>query len=109
MRQLLAVSGRRWQRSVALGAQGSPEASSGGIYVVRPTGLFGDDPNVTDEWLPSNHILSYRTRAPLHIGDEVEHSAVHNPSVLQSMLESLARLRADGRDVSELQMAWRAT
>jgi rifampin ADP-ribosylating transferase len=62
---------------------------------------------VTDKRLPGNPTRSYRTRAPLHIVGEVEELAVHDPSVLQTMLESLARLRADGRDVIEVQMAWR--
>jgi len=73
----------------------------GHIYVVRPLGPFEDDPNVTDKRFPGNPTASYRTRDPLRVLHEVEEWEGHPPDVLQEMLDSLARLRAEGLDVIE--------
>lgn len=47
--------------------QGSPR-----VYLVRPTGNYEDDPNVTDKKFPGNPTRSYRSRAPLEILSEVQ-------------------------------------
>lgn len=73
----------------------------GHIYVVEPLGPFEDDPNVTDKRFPGNPTQSYRTRHPLRIVAELEEWEGHAPDVLQGMLDSLARLRAQGLDVIE--------
>ena len=73
----------------------------GRVYVVEPTGPFEDDPNVTDKRFPGNPTRSYRTRAPLRVVGEVADWPAHDPEVLQGMLDSLARLRAQGLDVIE--------
>jgi hypothetical protein len=83
--------------AVALGGAAGP----GHIYVVEPTGPFEDDPNVTNKRFPGNVTQSYRTRYPMRIVDEVEHWDGHAPEVLQAMLDSIAKLRADGLDVIE--------
>ncbi|MFP4511761.1 MAG: NAD(+)--rifampin ADP-ribosyltransferase [Acidimicrobiales bacterium] len=71
------------------------------IYVVEPTGPFEDDPNVTNKRFPGNVTQSYRTRHPMRIVGKVESWEGHPPEVLQSMLDSIAKLRADGLDVIE--------
>lgn len=71
------------------------------IYVVEPTGPFEDDPNVTNKRFPGNVTRSFRTRHPMRIVGEVESWEGHPPEVLQGMLDSLAKLRADGLDLIE--------
>jgi rifampin ADP-ribosylating transferase len=83
--------------STALAATGE----RGHVYVVEPLGPFEDDPNVTDKRFPGNPTESYRTRHPLRVVGEVEDWAGHEPEVLQAMLDGLARLRAEGRDLIE--------
>jgi rifampin ADP-ribosylating transferase len=68
---------------------------------VEPTGPFEDDPNVTDKKFPGNVTQSYRTRHPMRIVGEVERWEGHPPEILQGMLHSIAKLRADGLDVIE--------
>lgn len=41
------------------------------VYIVKPTGEFEDDPNVTNKKFPGNPTCSYRTREPLKIIGEV--------------------------------------
>lgn len=69
------------------------------IYVVEPTGLVEDDPNLTDKKFPGNPTLSYRSREPLRVIAEVTKWQRHPPAQLQEMKDSLARLRAEGRGV----------
>jgi hypothetical protein len=73
----------------------------GRVYVVEPTGPFGDDPNVTNRRFPGNVTHSYRTRRPMIIVDEVHDWEGHPPDAVQSMLEHIARLRNLGLDVIE--------
>lgn len=73
----------------------------GHVYVVEPTGPFEDDPNVTNKRSAGNPTRSYRTRHPLRIISEVHDWEGHAPEVLQSMLDSLARLREQGLDLIE--------
>ena len=71
------------------------------LYVVEPTGPFEDDPNVTNKKFSGNVTQSYRTRHPLRIIGEVDSWERHPPEILQGMLDSIAKLRADGLDVIE--------
>lgn len=73
----------------------------GHVYVVEPLGPFEDDPNVTDKRFPGNPTQSYRTRDRVRVVGEVIDWVGHEPDVLQGMLDSLARLRAEGRDLIE--------
>jgi hypothetical protein len=73
----------------------------GRIYVVEPTGPFEDDPNVTDKRFPGNPTRSYRSRRPVRVVGEVADWPGHAPEVLQRMLDGLAQLRAEGRDLIE--------
>jgi rifampin ADP-ribosylating transferase len=83
------------------GAELAAGTGRGRIYLVEPSGEFEDDPNVTNKRFPGNVTQSYRTRHPMRIVDEVEHWDGHAPEVLQAMLDSIAKLRADGLDVIE--------
>ena len=69
------------------------------VYEVVPLGPFEDDPNVTDKRMPGNPTRSYRSQEPLLVTAEVSDWPRHEPEELQAMLTSLARLRAEGRDV----------
>jgi rifampin ADP-ribosylating transferase len=73
----------------------------GHIYVVEPLGPFEDDPNVTDKRFPGNPTQSYRSRQPLRVVAELHDWQGHPPDVLRAMLDNLAELRAQGRDLIE--------
>jgi Rifampin ADP-ribosyl transferase len=88
-----------WGAELASALAGSQER--GHIYVVQPLGPFEDDPNVTDKRFPGNPTESYRTRYPLRVVCELDNWAGHAPEVLKGMLDSLALLREQGRDVIE--------
>ena len=88
-----------WGAELATALAGTGER--GHVYVVAPEGPFEDDPNVTDKRFPGNPTESYRTRSPLRVVGEVTDWAGHPPEVLQAMLDGLALLREQGRDVIE--------
>jgi hypothetical protein len=88
-----------WGAELATALAGHQER--GRVYVVEPLGPFEDDPNVTDRRFPGNPTQSYRTRSPLRVVGEVADWAGHAPEVLQTMLDHLALLREQGRDVIE--------
>lgn len=69
------------------------------IYLVEPAGPFEDDPNLTDKRFPGNPTQSYRSREPLRVVGEVTGWQPHSAEQLQQMKDSLARLKAEGRDV----------
>lgn len=83
------------QLSAALAGLEDP----GHVYVVEPLGPFEDDPNVTDKRFPGNPTQSYRTRSALRVIAELDDWQPHPPEALATMLDNLARLRAEGRDV----------
>jgi len=88
-----------WGAELATALAGSSER--GHVYIVRPTGPFEDDPNVTNKKYPGNITQSYRTRQPLQVVGEVEKWNGHAPEVLDGMLDNIARLREQGLDVIE--------
>lgn len=67
------------------------------VYAVEPTGVFEDDPNVTDKKFPGNPTRSYRSSAPLRILDEITDWPRLTPEGLQMWRERLATLLADDR------------
>lgn len=83
-----------WGAELATALAGS--AGRGHIYIVEPTGVFEDDPNLTNKRFPGNPTRSYRTRQPLRIVGEVKDWSGHPPEVLQAMLDNLAALRRSG-------------
>ena len=88
-----------WGAELATALAGVPER--GHVYLVEPVGPFEDDPNVTGKKFPGNPTRSYRTRQPLRVVGELDDWTPHPPEVLQRMLDGLATLRAEGRDVIE--------
>lgn len=91
------VAGLAAQMAAALaGVEGR-----GHVYVVEPTGPFEDDPNVTNKRFQGNPTKSYRSRHALRIVCEVQEWEEHGAEVIQRMLDGLARLRAQGRDLIE--------
>jgi hypothetical protein len=88
-----------WGAELATALAGSGER--GRIYVVEPTGPFEDDPNLTNKRFPGNPTRSYRSGHPLRIVSELDDWEGHEPDVLKAMLDSLALLREQGRDLIE--------
>ncbi|SEQ46938.1 rifampin ADP-ribosylating transferase [Devosia sp. YR412] len=66
------------------------------IYIVRPTGVFFDDPNLTDKKFPGNITQSYRSQSPLEIIGEVESWDGHDPEQLRVMQENVERAKQAG-------------
>ena len=67
------------------GAELSSGEGPGRIYVVEPTGVFEDDPNLTDRKFPGNPTQSFRTREPLRVVRELVGWAGHPPEKLEAM------------------------
>jgi hypothetical protein len=91
-----AMDAAIWGAELSAALAGSDER--GHVYEVEPLGRFEDDPNLTNKRFPGNPTRSYRSRHPLRVVREVGWEG-HAPEVLAGMLESLARLREEGRDV----------
>ncbi len=68
----------------------------GRIYQVEPTGMFENDPNLTDKKFPGNPTRSYRTRQPLRVVGEVLDWEGHSPEVLKQMRDHLEELKRLG-------------
>lgn len=88
-----------WAAELAVALAG--DHGRGYVYVVKPTGPFEDDPNVTNKRFPGNVTQSYRTPHPMVVVEEVEHWPGHPPAAIQGMIDNLARLREQGLDVIE--------
>lgn len=67
------------------------------VYEVEPTGVFEDDPNVTDKKFPGNPTRSYRSAAPLRVVREVVDWPRLTPEALATWRARLAELAADER------------
>jgi len=81
-----------WGAELALGE------GLGRIYRVEPTGLFENDPNLTDKKFPGNPTRSYRSKEPLRIVGEVLGWQGHTPEELLNMRQTLDRLKQLGVD-----------
>ncbi|SDI31630.1 rifampin ADP-ribosylating transferase [Chryseobacterium jejuense] len=53
------------------------------VYIVEPTGVFENDPNLTDKKFPGNMTRSYRSEAPLKIVGEAVEWSKPSPEELQ--------------------------
>lgn len=69
------------------------------IYVVEPTGVVVDDPNLTDKKFPGNPTLSYRSRDPLRVVGEVTKWRGHSVDQIQGMRGHLDRLKTEGAEI----------
>ncbi len=84
-----------------LAAEIAAELAEGGaiprVYVVEPTGVFENDPNVTDKKFRGNPTRSYRSSAPLKITGEITDWTRLTPQALQMWRERLTTLPSDQR------------
>jgi hypothetical protein len=81
------------------GAELAAGTGRGRIYIVEPTGLFVDDPNLTDKKFPGNPTQSYRSREPLRVIGEITEWQGHAPEQLQAMKDGVARAMAEGAEI----------
>ncbi|WP_394338017.1 NAD(+)--rifampin ADP-ribosyltransferase [Chryseobacterium lactis] len=59
------------------------------VYIVEPTGVYENDPNLTDKKFPGNPTRSYRSQTPLKIIGEATDWHKPNPEELQKFREKL--------------------
>ena len=59
------------------------------VYIVEPTGIYENDPNLTDKKFPGNPSRSYRSEAPLKIVGEVTDWVRQTPEELQKFRDKL--------------------
>ena len=78
------------------GAELAAGEGRGRIYLVKPTGEFEDDPNVTDKRFPGNPTQSFRSRAPLRVVGELADWVGHSTEKLQAMRDGIEALRRRG-------------
>jgi rifampin ADP-ribosylating transferase len=83
------------------GAELAQGEGRGRIYIVKPTGPFEDDPNLTDRKYPGNPTKSYRTRDPLRVTGEVTDWKGHSPEELKVMRDFLEELKQRGVEAIE--------
>lgn len=83
------------------GAELAVGEGPGRIYIVKPTGPFEDDPNLTDKRFPGNPTKSYRTRDPLRVTGEVTDWEGHSPEQLKAMKDHLEELKRLGVEAIE--------
>jgi hypothetical protein len=83
------------------GAELAVGEGRGRIYIVEPTGLIEDDPNLTDKRFPGNPTKSYRSREPLRVIGEVLEWTGHSPERLREMLDHLEKLKEQGIEAIE--------
>ena len=84
-----------WGAELALGE------GPGRIYIVKPTGLIEDDPNLTDKKYPGNPTKSYRSRDPLRVIGEVTDWQGHTPEEIKAMKDHLEQLKQLGVEAIE--------
>jgi rifampin ADP-ribosylating transferase len=78
-----------------MAAELAPGDAAPRVYAVKPTGIFEDDPNVTDKKFPGNPTRSYRSTEPLEILDEVTDWKKMSPEDLASWRERIANVKGD--------------
>jgi hypothetical protein len=69
------------------------------VYVVKPTGQYDDDPNVTDKKFPGNPTRSYRTSAPLVVLEEITDWTRQTPEALEVWRERLTKMRDNNAEI----------
>ena len=65
------------------------------VYIVEPTGVFEDDPNVTDKKFPGNLTRSYRSKLPLKIVGEAVDGAKLTPGQRQEWEEKFEKSKGE--------------
>lgn len=80
-----------------LAAELAPGDGAPRVYAVEPTGVYENDPNVTDKKFPGNPTRSYRSSAPLRVIGEITTWTRQTPEALQTWRDRIEALRADER------------
>jgi hypothetical protein len=83
------------------GAELAVGEGRGRIYIVEPTGIIEDDPNLTNKKFPGNPTKSYRSRNPFRIIGEVADWKGHSPERLKEMLDHIESLKQSGVEAIE--------
>ena len=83
------------------GAELAVGAGRGRIYIVEPTGLIEDDPNLTNKRFPGNPTKSYRSRNPCRVTGEVREWTGHSAERLKEMHDHLEDLKRRGIEAIE--------
>jgi rifampin ADP-ribosylating transferase len=78
------------------GAELAVGEGPGRIYIVEPTGLIEDDPNLTNKKFRGNPTKSFRSREPLRVTGEITDWQGHSPEALKAMKDGLERLERLG-------------
>ena len=78
------------------GAELSSGNGSERIYLVEPTGVIEDDPDVTDKKFPGNPTRSYRSIYPLKVVAEVINWTGHPRELVTAMKDHLGKLKDQG-------------
>lgn len=71
------------------------------IYIVEPTGLIEDDPNLTDKKFRGNPTKSYRSLYAFRVIGEIMEWQGHSPEQLKAMKDNLERLKELGIEAIE--------
>lgn len=66
------------------------------IYLVEPTGIIEDDPDLTNQKFPGNPTKSYRSTAPFRVVGEVTVWQGHPQEQVEAMKKSLQKLKEEG-------------
>jgi len=78
------------------GAELAAGDGPGRIYIVEPTGVIEDDPNLTDKKFRGNPTKSFRSREPLRVTSEIIDWHGHSPEALKAMQDALEQLEQLG-------------
>jgi hypothetical protein len=70
----------------------------GRIYLVEPTGMIEDDPDLTDKKFPGNPTCSFRSQHPFRVVGEVSTWQGHAPEQVKAMKDALEKLKEQGID-----------
>lgn len=69
------------------------------VYVVEPTGVYEDDPNVTDKKFPGNPTRSYRSADPLRVvGEKTDWTRLESEA-LRAWRERIAVMNAERAEI----------
>src|SRR5262249_13843986 len=75
--------------AAAWGAELAVGEGPGRIYIVEPTGVIEDDPDLTNKKFRGNPTKSYRSREPLRVMGEIKAWQGHSPEALKAMKAGL--------------------
>ena len=71
------------------------------IYLVEPTGVLEDDPNLTDKKFKGNPTLSYRSKYPFKVVGEITIWQGHSPEKVKAMKDGIAKSKELGIEAIE--------